>query len=191
MRTHSGNYIFLINYPLPNLIFFSSSNCSHWLIGDFIPFFFCLFLVGKTYGCLQICDTFSICLFPRLPTVDLQLYLWVLSVPWEINYVLGWRNELILNDGIWNLKLWAWVWFCLLVAVSSLSLKKGMNWRYIVKPGNSCKWPMIEVREERWMGPVERKTLASRRSLVCVNRRQHGHCSRGLTCPVGHSFSSK
>ena len=36
--------------------------------------------------------------------MNLQLYFWLLLVPWEINYVLGWRNELILNDGVWNLK---------------------------------------------------------------------------------------
>ena len=68
-----------------------------------------LFLVGKTSGCLQIYDPFSICLFPRLLTMNLQLYFWLLLVPWEINYVLGWRNELILNDGVWNLKSWVWV----------------------------------------------------------------------------------
>ena len=36
--------------------------------------------------------------------MNLQLYFGLLLVPWEINYVLGWRNELILIDGVWNLK---------------------------------------------------------------------------------------
>ena len=96
-------YFHFFFHPLPNMIFFLSFKLLPLIDWKFHAFL-CLFLVGKTSGCLQICDAFSICLFPRLLTMNLQLYFWLLLVPWEINYVLGWRNELILNDGVWNLK---------------------------------------------------------------------------------------
>ena len=34
-------HFFFFFHPLPNMIFFFPSNCCHWLIGNFMPFFAC------------------------------------------------------------------------------------------------------------------------------------------------------